>query len=105
MTDQPTTRLDRRDAVLEAAIRLGVSALLLYWALRILSPFFHVVIWSSIIAVSVYPLFVRLRRLVGGRNRLAGGLFLLLALALLVLPVVGLALESIERAREFATHW
>jgi len=70
----------------EAAIRLALLATLLAACLHIVWPFVLPVIWGVIIAIAVMPLVRRLTVLLGGRQRLAAGLFALLALAALIVP-------------------
>jgi len=91
--------------VFEAAIRLAIVALLLFWALRILSPFIHVVVWSAIIAVAVYPAFRWLVRILGGRAKLAATVFTLVCIGGLVVPAVELAVGSISGVRTLAREW
>ena len=43
---------------IETAIRLGALALLLYWTLILVSPFISIVIWSVVLSVALYPVFV-----------------------------------------------
>ena len=90
---------------LEASIRLGLVALLLFWAYAIIAPFIHVITWSSIIAVAVYPLFLKLRTLLGGRNKLAAILFTLIMVSVIIVPSAKLAVGSMERGRELAQQW
>jgi len=73
---------------IEAAVRLGLLLLLATWCFRILSPFFQPIIWGVIIAVAIYPLFIKLRSLLGGRNKLASVVYTILALTLLITPTV-----------------
>ena len=55
----------------EAAIRIGVLALIFIWSLQIIRPFVEIVLWAIILAVAVYPLYAGLARRLGGRNRLS----------------------------------
>ena len=73
---------------IEAAVKLGLLLLLVYWCFSIIRPFQIPVLWGVIIAVAVYPLFIRLKAALGGRNKLASVLYTLIALALLMTPTV-----------------
>ena len=68
---------------IEAAIRLGLLLLLAAWCFRIIYPFIEPVMWGVIIAVATYPLFAKLKSVMGGRNKLAAVVFTLIALAIL----------------------
>ncbi|MGB5455643.1 MAG: AI-2E family transporter [Gammaproteobacteria bacterium] len=81
---------------IEAAIRLGLLLLLAAWCFRIIYPFIELVMWGVIIAVAIFPLFVKLKSVVGGRNRLAAFVYTLLALALLITPAMMISDSIIE---------
>src|SRR5215217_6080480 len=53
--------------MLDAAIRIGLVALLLYACGRIVLPFAGILAWSAILAVMLYPLHLRLAPQVGER--------------------------------------
>lgn len=74
--------------VIEAAIRLLLVALLIYWCFAILNPFILPVVWGAIIAVAIYPIFCRLRNVLGGRVKLAVTIYTLSALAMIITPSV-----------------
>jgi predicted PurR-regulated permease PerM len=71
---------------LDLATRLAVLAIVVISCYKIFSPFLMPVVWGIIIAVALYPLFVKLKKLLGGKNRLAGAVFILISLALVVVP-------------------
>jgi len=41
----------------DAAIRIGLLGLLLYWSLKVIGPFLTVALWSAILTVALYPVF------------------------------------------------
>lgn len=82
------------NALLESALRLAVIALLLLWCFLILKPFVTVVMWGGIIAVTLHPAFARMKRLLGGRGKLAAILFTAVTLAVVAIPAV-LVTESL----------
>jgi len=73
---------------IEAAIRLGLLVLLTIYCFNIIKPFILPVIWGVIIAVAIYPLFIKLKSILGGKNKLATIVYTLLTLALLITPTV-----------------
>ena len=82
---------DREETVqraVEAAIRIGVIALLGLWVFNIVAPFIQPIVWGAIIAVAGGPPYHWLERRLGGRNVVAAVLFTLLALVLLITPTV-----------------
>jgi predicted PurR-regulated permease PerM len=70
----------------EAAIRLALLTALVAGCLRIVWPFLLPVIWGTIIAIAVWPIIRRLTAVIGGRQKTASALFVLLALAILIVP-------------------
>ena len=70
----------------EAAIRIGVLALLVAWSFLIVRPFIAPILWGVIIAVAIFPAYRALADKLGGRRKLTAALVTLLALALLLVP-------------------
>jgi predicted PurR-regulated permease PerM len=83
--NMPTER-DYLGKALDIAIRLTVIGFIVLAALRYFSPFLVVFIWGMIIAIALYPVFDKFKNVLGGRNRLAGSIFIVLALAALLVP-------------------
>lgn len=84
---------------MEAAIRIGLVVLLMVWCFNILRPFIMPVLWGAIIAVAIYPLFVRFSAAVGGRRKLAATVLTLCGLVLLITPTVMISDSAIENSR------
>jgi predicted PurR-regulated permease PerM len=81
---------------IEAAIRLGLLVLLAIYCFNIIKPFILPVIWGVIIAVAVYPLFKKLKSLLGDKNKLASVVYTLLTLSLLITPTVMISNSVID---------
>jgi predicted PurR-regulated permease PerM len=86
----------------EAAIRIGLVALLVAWCFQIVRPFIVPVVWGIIIAVAVHPGYRRLEAALGNRRTIAATLFTLLMLILLIGPTVMLAGTLAESAQRLA---
>ena len=86
----------------EAAIHIGLVALLVAWCFQIVRPFIVPVVWGIIIAVAVYPAYRRLEAVLGGHRTIAATLFTLLMLILLIGPTVMLAGTLAESAQRLA---
>jgi predicted PurR-regulated permease PerM len=74
-------------------------ALLAAWCFQIVRPFIMPVIWAIIIATALFPAYRRLAQTMGGRERLAAGVLVLIGLILLVVPTVMSAGSLVENAR------
>ena len=94
-------RLFQRRAI-EASIRIGLIVLLVLWCFNIVKPFVLVILWGAIIAVAIYPLFVKFQSLLGNRQKLAATLMTLIALAMLITPTVMLSGSAIENSQLLA---
>ena len=77
---------DFTNDVIEAAIRVGLLLLISYWCFLIVRPFIVALLWGVIIAVAVFPIFVKLKAMLGDRNKLASTLYTVIALAILITP-------------------
>ena len=81
---------------IEAAVRLGLLLLLATWCFQIVTPFIVPVMWGVIIAVAIYPLFVKLKSALGDKNKLASTVYTLIALTLLITPTVMISNSIID---------
>lgn len=87
------------DRAVETAVRIGLIAVMLalcYWIVR---PFLIPIAWGIIIAVAAWPGYVRLLSVVGGRRSLASGLFVVIALVVLILPIILLSGTLVQGAQ------
>lgn len=83
---------------IEIAIRLGLIFLILAWCLQILSPFVGVIAWGAIIAISIYPMFIKLATKLGGKKKLAVALIVVISVATLLTPLISLTGSLVEGA-------
>lgn len=79
-----------------AAIQIGAVFLIIVLCFQIIRPFISIVAWGLIIAVALYPLHLKFSALLGGRQKLAATVIVLIGLAVLVVPAVNLTDSSIE---------
>jgi predicted PurR-regulated permease PerM len=96
---QPSENKQFQARTLEAAIHIGLVALLLLWTYNIVKPFILPVLWGAIIAVAIYPVFWKFQKLLGGREKLAAVLLTLFALALLITPTAMLSDSVINNTK------
>ena len=90
---------------IEAAIRLGLLLLLAAWCFMIVLPFIEPVMWGVIIAVATYPLFEKLKSVMGGRNKLAAVVFSLIALATLIIPAMMISNSIIHTSQVISERY
>ncbi|HEY3599333.1 MAG TPA: AI-2E family transporter [Paraburkholderia sp.] len=86
-------------ALLDVMIRAGLIAVLAMFCFRIFVPFLNLMVWALILAITLYPLQVRLRARFGGRDGLIATLIILVAFGVILVPtyLLGIAVaDSIE---------
>ncbi|MGB3075535.1 MAG: AI-2E family transporter [Chitinophagales bacterium] len=87
---QDTSNNSSTRKVFDIVLRLIALAFLLYWSFNILAPFVQILIWSVIFAVSLYPVFLKLSKRMGGSKAWAATLISLLLLVVIIAPTVWL---------------
>jgi predicted PurR-regulated permease PerM len=73
---------------LEVTIKVGLALALVAWCFMILKPFLMIVLWSIILAVTLYPLYKWLSEKLGNRKKLASILVSTILLLLILLPIL-----------------
>lgn len=86
--DQSTLRKLLRQDLMETLIRIALIAFLVYFCVRVFTPFASLMITGLILAIALYPLFVRIVRWFGGKRGLAATAMVLTSLLLLGIPLV-----------------
>ena len=77
-------------------VQIAAVVILVFWCLEIVAPFISIVLWGAIIAVALHPLHVKLSGAVGGREKLSSTIFVLLGLAILLVPSYMLTDSSVS---------
>lgn len=67
-----------------------------YVSLTLIAPFVTVLLWATVLAVALYPVFMKLAALLGGRMKVASTLICLLSLVLLLAPVAWLGQSVVD---------
>jgi predicted PurR-regulated permease PerM len=97
----PLTERTLSRELLDVLIRAGLVAILAIFCFRVFVPFLDLMVWALILAITLYPLQVRLRRALAGKDGFAATLIVLIALVVILVPtyLLGVAVaSSIERA-------
>ncbi|MGB5285116.1 MAG: AI-2E family transporter, partial [Polyangiales bacterium] len=85
---------DRR--VMQAAVRLSLLALLVFWCLKILAPFLNPILGGVVIAIAVKTPYAKLSKALGGRPKLAAVLLVAIALLVLIVPTLALGASLVD---------
>ncbi|BFM40947.1 AI-2E family transporter [Synechocystis sp. LKSZ1] len=83
-------------------IRLGILGGLGAWCFLLLRPFMDIILWSTILAIAIFPIFEWLRAVLQGRSKLASALLILLGLGIIIGPVSVMATLSAGNAQALA---
>ena len=89
---------------MSAAIQIGAVFVIVMLCYQIIRPFIGLVAWALIIAVALYPAHLKLSALLGGREKLSATIFVLVGLAVLLVPVVNLADSSIQSLQKLSVE-
>lgn len=101
LPDHTAERTKRFNDVVDVSIKMTALAALLISCYYILEPFVAPVLWATILAISINPLFVSLRKRLWGRSFPAAAFITILFLLILIAPIVwmsistGLSLENL----------
>ncbi|MDR0673496.1 MAG: AI-2E family transporter [Zoogloeaceae bacterium] len=82
--------------------QVTLIALLIFGCLLVLYPFLAAVLFAAVICVTTWPLYVRLHRLLRGRDTLSGLLMTLLLIVVLIAPTLLLSKGLSDAAHLFA---
>ena len=83
---------------IDIAVRLFVIAIVVISSYRIVSPFIMVVSWGIILAVATNSVYEKFKSMLGGRSKAAGTMYILIGLALILVPAIMLADSVVEGA-------
>ncbi|KAF0815149.1 hypothetical protein IGB42_00226 [Andreprevotia sp. IGB-42] len=96
-----TPRKALSGGLLDVLIRAGLVAVLVIFCMRIASPFLNLLVWSLILAITLYPLQLRLSRKLGNKDGRAALLIVLVAVGIIIVPTYLLSVavvDSVENA-------
>jgi predicted PurR-regulated permease PerM len=79
--------------MLDVLIRAGLIAILMIACYLVFHPFLNLMLWSVILAITLYPLHARLARHLGGKQGLTATLLVTVAIAVLLVPVYLLSMS------------
>lgn len=106
MTNSDTTAADRnfQKNAMASFVQIAALVILAVWCLRIVAPFISIILWGMIIAVALYPLHESLAAKIGGREKLSATLFVLLGLAILLVPTFVLTESSVVTLKNLGSQ-
>ncbi|VVP98283.1 AI-2E family transporter [Pseudomonas fluorescens] len=100
-TSFPEKALTR--TLLDVLIRAGLIVVLVLFCFQIFAPFRDLMLWSLILAITLYPLQIRLKGSLGRKDGMVATLIVLVAIVILMVPIylLGISIaDSVERTLE-----
>ena len=86
LPSQPSEQALSR-GLLDVLIRAGLIAILVISCYQIFRPFLDLMLWSMILAITLYPLHGMLKSKLGNSDSRAAGLIVVIAIIILLIPV------------------
>jgi predicted PurR-regulated permease PerM len=100
MKIQPENNLSSEKKTIDLSIKLLLIFLLVAWSIMIVIPFLTPMLWGAILAITIYPLYTGLLKLLKGRKGLASTIITVLLLGVLLVPSVFLISSVINEVKE-----
>jgi len=92
--------LKRENQSIDLTIKLLLIVFLLAWCAMIILPFLIPILWGSIMAITLYPLYAKLVKRLKGRKGLASSIITAILLILLIVPFVWLVSSAVGSASD-----
>jgi predicted PurR-regulated permease PerM len=96
MLPTPTSEKALSRGLLDALLRAGLITLLAVFCFKVVLPFLNLLVWSVILAVTLYPLQVRLRHRLGNKDGYTATLIVLIAIAIIIVPTYLLGVAMVD---------
>ena len=85
-------------------VQIAALVLLVSYCVIIISPFAGLAIWGIVMAVAIYPLFLKVCARLGDRRKLTATLFIIVGLAVVLIPGWTMTKSAILSLTEFSTE-
>jgi predicted PurR-regulated permease PerM len=89
----------------DTIIRLLILLLIIAWCLLIMLPFVHIMMWSLILGLAIFPLHKSLSQKLGSKPKLASFLIIFSILLIVILPSVLMMLSLVDEVKELKTSY
>jgi len=85
-----------QNKVIHSALQLLALSLLIYFCFEIIKPFVTLLIWASVLAITLYPLHKRFTRILKGRKWISASIITLVMFLLIIGPATMLTLATVD---------
>lgn len=91
---------------IDTYIRIIILTILLAASYFIVKPFLLIIIWSALVAVALYPFYIKIIKLFKGKKKgLVTTVFILVLLAIIITPTVNLSSSIVDSAKSFKSKF
>lgn len=94
-----------KPSIYDSVIRLLFLFLIVSWCLMIMFPFVHIMMWSLILGLAIFPLHTTLTQKLGGKPKLASFLIIFSILIIIFLPAVLMIISLIDEVKELRVSY
>jgi predicted PurR-regulated permease PerM len=92
-------------SIYDTSIRLLFLALVVAWCLMLLLPFGSILLWGAILAMAFSPIHNSLSKKLGGKEKLAATLIIIISLVVIIVPIWLFLGSIIEGVKEIKTNF
>jgi predicted PurR-regulated permease PerM len=85
-------------------VQIAALVILVSYCVVIISPFAGLAIWGVVLAVAIYPVFLKVSARLGDRRKLVATLFIILGLAVVLIPGWAMTKSAILSITSFSTE-
>lgn len=96
--NQPADSKTPMALAIDIALNLILVFAVLGWCAYILRPFISLIVWGGVIAIAFYPVYLKLRRMLGERHKLTVALIVLVGMTIVVVPLWSFTSSTIGTA-------
>ena len=104
MENQQNSKFEFVNKAKEAALHIGLLFLIISISYILIKPFLVLIVWGIIIAVALYPLFIKIAKIFKGHEGYAATFFVLIGLSILILPGIKLAGTTIDSIQNLSAQ-
>jgi len=91
----------KQNVTIDNFIKIVVLSALLFWSFNIIKPFILLMVWAIIVAVALYPIYQKILNVFKGKKKgLITSLFVIVLLALIVLPTISATQSIVDSSKE-----
>ena len=101
MDDTQVSNASTEKKTIDLFIKLIMVALLITWSVMIVLPFAMTLLWGVILAITLYPLFKIVLRLVRGKKAVASCMITIVLLCIILVPSIFMITSIIDEIKGF----